>query len=69
MPGALIGEILINKGHLRPELLDIALDLQEIYREEGDNRKIGEILLEEGWLDEKNLWDALLLQQNNKNIE
>jgi hypothetical protein len=65
MPGALIGQILVGKGHLRPELLEVALDLQEIYREEGDNRKIGEILIEEGWLDEKNLWDALLLQQSS----
>ena len=66
MSAILIGEILVNKGHLKPELLDIALDLQEIYREEGDHKKIGEILIEEGWLDEAHLWDALLLQQNNQ---
>lgn len=54
-----IGEILVDLGQLSPREVEEALQVQ---RAEGGGRRLGEILLERGWVDEGALSRALLIQ-------
>jgi two-component system chemotaxis sensor kinase CheA len=64
----LIGEILIEKGHISEGMLENALQIQK----QGDKRKIGQILVQENNVSEKKINDALNIQKGirlPKNVE
>ena len=54
-----IGDLLVEKGYITKEELDIALKKQKDYRAEGRHKKIGEILVDLGFVDEKVLLKVL----------
>ena len=64
----LLGEILIEKGDISKDILEKALQIQN----QGDARKIGQILVQENNVDERKINDALNIQKGiklPKNVE
>jgi general secretion pathway protein E len=59
-PKLSIGQVLLNADLISPSQLQEALDLQA----EGDDRRLGNILIEEGWLEPENLAMALSVHLN-----
>ncbi len=57
--GKRIGEILMDLGSLKPRELETALQRQQ---SDGASRQLGEILVEEGFVDESTIGRALTIQ-------
>ncbi len=54
-----IGDLLIEEGYVNKDELDIALQKQKDFRLEGKHKKLGEILVDLGFVDEKVLLKVL----------
>ncbi|MBN2363929.1 hypothetical protein JXL83_07335 [candidate division WOR-3 bacterium] len=67
MDKILIGEILIDQGHIDSETLKEALQIQKDKKKNGEEKKLGEILIDQGWIEEGILFDALFTQSKKKN--
>jgi type IV pilus assembly protein PilB len=56
-----LGDLLVNEGLISQDDLMRALSIQKKYRENGVFKKIGEILIEEGLITEKQMSITCLL--------
>jgi len=63
LPTPRIGEILVRLGHLREEQLERALRLQEKPTQQGVQRTLGEICVEQGWCEMRHIAEAMRIQQ------
>ena len=59
----MFGEIVLRNALVTPEQLDEALGLQKQAREIGITLKLGEVLLQKGWIDTRTLEALLKIQQ------
>ena len=60
----LLGELLVDAGHLTPEQLDAALNQQQQF-----GRRLGEILLGRGWITSRALAEALARQHDAEFVD
>ncbi len=61
-----VGALLVELGNLRPSELEAALGIQ---RERGDGRKLGEILIDEHFVEDTRLAEVLSFQLGHRHIE
>ncbi len=66
MSSILLGEILLEQGYITDELLEKALNIQDVIKTYGEKKKLGKILIDEGWLSEGILLDVLVIQKKKR---